>query len=122
MMTLSSTSAEEFIGKLFYSRNVMHIAHLRTKGYAEHKALQEYYEGILDLADGLAETIMGTTGTTLSPKIPAAEYMPPSSHLSQMKAYIDATRAGVSSESHIQNMIDEINSLVTKTLFLLTLS
>lgn len=122
MMPLSSTSAEEFIGKLLYSRNVMHIAHWRTKGYAEHKALQEYYEGILDLADELAETLMGTTGTTLSPKIPAAEYMPAASHLSQMKSYIDATRAGVSSESHIQNIIDEITSLVSKTLYLLTLS
>jgi hypothetical protein len=122
MMNLQSTAGEEFISKLLYSRNVMHIAHLRTKGYAEHKALNEYYDGILDLADGLAETLMGSTGMTFSLKIPAAEYMPPVPHLNQMKSYIEATRAQVSSESHIQNQIDEIVSLISKTLYLLTLS
>ena len=119
---MGSSMCEEFVSKLLYSRNIAHIAHLRTKSFAEHKALGEYYEGILDLADSIAETHMGTTGTTMSLKIPAAEYMPPASHLSQMKAYIEATRDQVSSESHIQNMIDEIVSLVTKTQYLLTLS
>ena len=43
----------KFIGTLFHSRDTMHIAHLQTTSFAEHKALNGYYNGILDLTDTL---------------------------------------------------------------------
>ena len=46
----------EFLGKLLHSRNVAHLVHLNTNSYAKHKALNKYYESILDLFDDLAES------------------------------------------------------------------
>jgi Family of unknown function (DUF5856) len=52
----------DFIGMLFLARDVTHSVHLNTRSYAKHKALQKFYENIIDLADGLAETWQGRHG------------------------------------------------------------
>ena len=36
---------------LFLARDVTHSAHLNTRSYAKHKALQKFYENIIDLGD-----------------------------------------------------------------------
>jgi len=51
-----------FIGTLMQSRNQAHIYHLQTNSFAAHKALQEYYEEIVDLVDGLVESYQGKYG------------------------------------------------------------
>jgi hypothetical protein len=52
----------DFIGMLFLARDVTHSVHLNTRSYAKHKALQKFYEGIIDLADDLAEAYQGRHG------------------------------------------------------------
>ena len=52
----------DFIGMLFLARDVTHSVHLNTRSYAKHKALQKFYENIIDLADGLAESFQGRHG------------------------------------------------------------
>jgi hypothetical protein len=47
--------AADFLGMLFLARDVAHSVHLNTRSYAKHKALQKFYGGIVDLADGFAE-------------------------------------------------------------------
>ena len=49
----------EYIGTLFQSRNQAHIFHLQTTSYAKHKALNKYYEDIIDVIDGLVEAYQG---------------------------------------------------------------
>lgn len=114
---------EIFIGQLFQSRDMMHLTHLQTVNFAEHKALNSYYEGILDLTDSLIETYFGTVGKRINIKIPASEYMNARTHLTYMKDYIFKHRGVLGMENtHIQNIIDEIIGLITETLYLLTLS
>ena len=50
---------QQFIGLLFASRDYAHKAHLNTDSFAEHMALNGFYDGIVDLSDGLAEAWMG---------------------------------------------------------------
>ena len=38
----------EFIGMMFLARDVTHSVHLNTRSYAKHKALQKFYENIID--------------------------------------------------------------------------
>jgi hypothetical protein len=52
----------EFMGLLFLARDVTHSVHLNTRSYAKHKALQKFYENIIDLADGFAEAYQGKHG------------------------------------------------------------
>jgi hypothetical protein len=46
---------EQIIAILFLDRTLTHMEHLRTDSYSKHKALQKFYEGIIELADDLAE-------------------------------------------------------------------
>ena len=55
-------SCEKFIGMLFLARDVTHSVHLNTRSYAKHKALNEFYDGIVDLADSFAEAYQGRKG------------------------------------------------------------
>jgi hypothetical protein len=114
---------EIFIGQLFQSRDIIHLTHLQTVNYAEHKALNSYYDGILGFTDTLTETYFGTIGKRINIKIPASEYMNSRAHLTYMKDYIFKHRGVLGMENtNIQNIIDEIIGLITETLYLLTLS
>ena len=56
---------EELASILMHSRTQAHIFHLGVNGpgaFAAHKALQEYYEEVVDLVDGLVESYQGKNG------------------------------------------------------------
>lgn len=109
----------KFIGILFQSRDMMHIAHLQTTSFAEHKALNAYYDGILDLTDTFTETYFGRN-KRVEIIIPEAKNMDAISHLKEMQSIVDTERENYSSE--IQNIMDEMLGLINKTLYLLTLN
>jgi len=109
----------EFIGTLFQSRDAMHITHLQTTSYAEHKALNKYYDGILDLADSFSESYFGRN-KRVDIVIPESKIIDAVSHLKELRSIIDTERANYTSE--LQNMMDEMLSLINKTLYLLTLN
>ena len=52
----------DFVGMLFLARDVAHSAHLNTRSYAKHIALNEFYDGVIDLADKFAEACQGKYG------------------------------------------------------------
>jgi hypothetical protein len=119
----TTVKPELVIGQLFQSRDTIHIAHLQTVNYAEHKALNKYYDSLLDLTDDLLETYFGTIGKRINIKIPASEYVNPQQHLKQLMEYVKKHRGVFGLENtHIQNIVDEILALIAKTLYLLTLS
>ena len=47
------------ISTLFLSREVAHREHLQSTSYAQHMALGDFYEDIIEQADCLAETYQG---------------------------------------------------------------
>jgi hypothetical protein len=59
---MTSRAVQRYIALLMESRNQAHAYHLTTTSYAEHKALQKYYEGIVPLFDSYAEAYMGKNG------------------------------------------------------------
>lgn len=56
------SKCNEFMGMLFLARDVTHSVHLNTRSYAKHVALNEFYDGIIDLADKFAEMYQGKYG------------------------------------------------------------
>ena len=109
----------KFIGTLFQSRDAMHIAHLQTTSFAEHKALNAYYDGILDLTDKFTEAYFGRF-KRCEIVIPEAKVMDSISHLKELQSIVETERANYPSE--IQNIMDEMLALIDKTLYLLTLN
>ena len=55
-------SCADFIGTLFLARDVAHSVHLNTRSFAKHSALNEFYDGIVDLTDKYAEAYQGRHG------------------------------------------------------------
>jgi hypothetical protein len=56
---------EELASILMHSRTQAHVFHLGVNGpgaYSAHKALNKYYDGIVDLIDGLVESYQGKYG------------------------------------------------------------
>ena len=110
----------EFFGKLFHSRNVSHLVHLNVTSFAKHKALNEYYDGILDLLDTLIETSFGSIGRQ-EIIIPESKVEDIDIHLSALRDYVETNR-NIFKRTHLQNIIDEIVALIDHTKYLLTLS
>jgi hypothetical protein len=110
--------AGDFFLKLLHSATNTHILHLQTKSYAEHKALQKFYEEIVDLTDTVIETWQGRTGTIA--QYPST-YTPPKANgldeLMDLATFIDANRNVVGDQSELQNSVDEIRSLVDSTIY-----
>lgn len=59
----------QFASKTFEFRDQLHMMHLMTKSYSEHKALSSLYEFIGDFADSFLETYKGFTGELKFDKI-----------------------------------------------------
>jgi hypothetical protein len=119
----TTVKPEIVIGQLFQSRDIIHIAHLQTTSFSEHKALDGYYTEIIGLTDDIVESYFGTIGKRLNFKIPASEYMNAKTHLIYMKDYMMKHRGVFGMENtHLQNSIDEVLSLITSTLYQLTLT
>lgn len=58
-------SIPELVTELLDASSKTHILHLRVRGtasYAQHKALNELYDALPGLADGIAESYQGATG------------------------------------------------------------
>ena len=119
----TTVKPEIVLGQLFQSRDIIHLAHLQTTSYSEHKALDNYYSELLGLIDELVEAYFGTIGKRVNFKIPGSEYMNPKAHLTYMKDYVMKHRNVLGSDNtHLQNIIDEIIALITSTLYQLTLN
>lgn len=56
------SKCNDFIGMLFLARDVAHSAHLNTRSYAKHVALNTFYDEVIELADKFAEAYQGKYG------------------------------------------------------------
>lgn len=108
-------SAGELIVRCFHARTAAHIFHLKTRSYAAHKALQDFYDAIVPLADTFAEAYQGCHELIEDYPTTYRSYDAPEPMLTQLYRWIDDHRAEISDESHIQNVIDEIQSLIDST-------
>ncbi len=110
----------DFVGMFFLARDVTHSVHLNTRSYAKHKALQKFYENIIDLADGFAEAYQGRHGLigaiTLQSSKKTANV---TEFLEDQLEEIEKCRYEVcdKSDTALQNLIDGIVELYLSTLY-----
>jgi hypothetical protein len=109
---------EEIIGLLFHARNVAHKEHLKTKSYAAHKALGNFYDEVIDLADDLAEAYQGDEGIMADiPLFATTPLEPIDDFLVKQVNMIEKLRHSASSRSAVQNIIDSIIALYLSTIY-----
>jgi hypothetical protein len=107
---------EQIVAILFLDRTLTHMEHLRTSSYAQHKALQEFYDGIIDLADTLAETYQGYEGIMKIPLLSTAPNGKIEDHLAKRVLEIQKLRKSCDL-SAIQNIVDEVVALYLSTVY-----
>jgi hypothetical protein len=112
----------QFISTLLHSRTQAHIFHLQTNSYAEHIALQSYYEGVVPFIDGLVESYQGRMGKLEGYSTPGElrEYVDNATtvtYFSGLALFIEKIRQQTPQDSYLQNQIDEVVALVSSTLY-----
>jgi hypothetical protein len=118
--TKTDSGFKDMVSILLHSQTQVHIFHLQTKSYSEHKALQGYYEGIDALVDGVIESYQGKYDViTGYNSIKTEDYKSSEQVIKYFKALdtmVEKNRKSVK-ESYIQNQIDTIQELIYSTLY-----
>lgn len=105
----------ELITKIFKERNNSHATHWSTSSYAQHQALGEFYESIIEILDKYVEPYIGTFG-----KI---EDIPDDvDNISQVVRanliWLNENRSDLSKKvPALENILDELAGLHMTTLF-----
>lgn len=115
-------AANRFVGMLMNSREQAHAFHLTTNSYAQHKALQAYYEGIVPLLDSWAEAYMGKYGRLKRITMNKRYMTDPKKARAYFKSLIARIRlVKLPKDSYLKNIQDEIVALIRSTMYMLTL-
>ena len=112
--------ASDFVGMLFLARDVTHSVHLNTRSYSKHKALQKFYDNIIDLADSFAEAYQGRHGLIGPISLMSAKKTTNViEFLESQLAEIESMRYDVcdKTDTPLQNLIDGIVELYLSTLY-----
>jgi uncharacterized protein YgfB (UPF0149 family) len=101
-------------------RTAAHLAHLTTRSYSTHKALDEFYTTLVDLVDRYAEAHLGEHGNVTFPSA-----VPPKGDPDEiLKDYLEVIREELDEESDHktkETILTEIEELVLSTLYKLKL-
>jgi len=114
---------EQLIALLFLARDIAHRRHLTVTGvgaYAAHEALGAFYEGIIPLADRLAEAYQGRHGVMDEiPRLPDDDTERVEQVLRRHVEWIERNRADVCprADTALHNIIDEIVALYLTTVY-----
>ena len=105
------------IGIMFMSRTYAHMCHLKTKSYATHKALDEFYTEIVDLVDDLAEAAQGQYGILDVPFVNmSGNVNDPIGGLQGHLKQLDMCMSNVD-EDYLLSIYQEIQKLYRSTLY-----
>jgi hypothetical protein len=121
-----STAANpgELVARCFAARTAAHIAHLRTRSYSAHMALNEFYDAIVELADAFAETYQGHFG----PIDDFPNLTPPDIHTDSVKTIRELSEWATKNRNSLANgrtdlgnIIDEVTAQCGRSLYKLTM-
>ena len=117
-------AVNKILSYLFHSRTQTHIWHLQTKSYAEHKALNAYYDGIVELLDRFGESAAGCIGVPT--EIVAMNFLNyqdgcSCKHFDILKGSIMECCKPICDYRDLMAILDEIIELISQTKYLLKL-
>jgi DNA-binding ferritin-like protein len=125
-LSKSTISASHFIESLMMYRNVIHQRHLSAKGsgsFARHIALGDLYEAMPDIIDDIAEQYQGRTNTILEYKNTCKVKDVSGLALPivvELRKFVDDNKEAMGDYCEIQNTIDNLSSILNRTIYKLT--
>lgn len=108
----------ELVARAFAARSAAHFAHLQTRSYSEHMALEGFYEAILDSVDQFCEVYQGFHGLIKDfPDITPSKEAP-LVFLTDFADWLKKNRtACAAGETCLQNIIDEAIAITVRTIY-----
>lgn len=106
---------EEMIQRAFEIRNASHLQHWKTKSYAQHKALGNFYEDLIEITDKYVEAYQG--GVKLIGKI-EGEKSDIIKAIEEQMLWLSKNRSQLAQDiPALENILDEMVGLYLKTLY-----
>lgn len=116
--TVTKATIPQLVSELLEAVLIVHKMHLQAKSrsYAEHQALGEFYDAIGDYADSIYEQFAGQTTTVDIPDAMIYDTNP-INYLEILAKFVERVHANSGEYSHLQNQMDEVKSLIFGTLY-----
>lgn len=110
---------EQLVSKTFFSRNLAHLEHWRTQNGEVHRALGEFYDGVIDHVDGIVECYQGTFGligpVTMETSVDAQTIV---DHLVSDRDWTKTNRNAISrNDPAIGNLVDGLIGLYSTVIY-----
>jgi len=108
----------ELIARVFSARNIANFRHLTAKSYAEHIAMDEFYNGVIDALDPLVECYIGQFGEI--DDLPAVEHKVTDmiEYLREESDWIEVNRNEIANESAaVGNLVDGVTAVYLKAIY-----
>jgi hypothetical protein len=113
------TVVDTFIDMLMNSRTQTHYFHLNTNSYAQHKALEKYYTGIVPLIDAYSETYTKKVKPSRMNKRFITTPGKINTYFKDMLRRIKKMK--LPTDSHLKAIEDDIVALIHRTMYMLKL-
>lgn len=120
---MSKINTANLLSQLLHSRTQAHIYHFRTTSFAAHSSFNEYYEAIVPLLDSYAEAYQGKYGLIRGYSIGTDLDQNPKNakkYFTRLLQIVQSTKVKAT-DNFLQNILDEIATLINKTLYSLSL-
>lgn len=112
---------EELVGRVFATRNAVHLAHWKTKSYAQHVALGDLYDSLIDKIDTVVETYQGAfdlIDTVTTPSISSKNIL---DHLNDeaewIESHMDDLSGGIKA---LENVLQDLSGVYYHAIYKLT--
>jgi hypothetical protein len=112
---------EELASRVFAARDAAHRAHWRTGSFAQHMALEEFYEGVIEGIDEIIEVHQGVNGLIdqFSVEVPP---------ISNIAAWVQAEADWIAENRDlaaacndaVRNLIDGLGAIYRRAIYRLT--
>jgi len=112
---------EELISRVFVARDVTHREHWRTSSYAQHVALNEFYDAVIDHIDEIVECTQGQFGLVGDFQVETSPVGNITTWLQAEMDWISSNRDALANGSNsIANLIDSLVAIYQRTIYKLT--
>lgn len=102
-----------FVGTMLHSATITHLQHLSTASYAQHKALQKYYESIVGSVDSYAEAYQGRYGLITGYDVEFHKHRDPKAYVKGLLNFLDEIKPTLPKDTDLVNLFDAVVNDVT---------
>ena len=109
---------EEIVSRAFYSRDLSHREHWRTKSYSQHQALGAFYDDLIDAVDTFVEAYQGRFDLIGALPVPDEYAGDILKHLKLDCEWLESNRADLAlGVPALENLLDAVSEVYLRTIY-----